>query len=240
MIVTIHQPQYLTWLGFFNKCAYSDMLVLLDDVQFQKNGFQNRTQIKTTTGWQYLTVPVSYSHPAMISEVRTALNVDWQKKHWKALVQNYQKAPYFQYYEDKIKPLFENSFDRLEELTIRSIEIIFDILDIDTQIIKSSSIKASGDSSDRLVNICKALKADIYLSGIGGKKYLEEDKFNSAGIHIIYQDYKHPLYEQQFMNVIFQPNMSVIDLLFNCGKSSKDIMLSGYKLPETKVDLNVS
>jgi len=232
MIVTIHQPQYLTWLGFFNKCACSDIFVLLDDVQFQKNGFQNRTQIKTATGWQYLTVPVSYSHPARISEVRTALNTDWQKKHWKALVQNYQKAPYFRNYEDRIRPLFENRFDKLEELTARSIEIIFGILGIDTRIIKSSSIKAPGDSSDRLVNICKSLKADIYLSGIGGKKYLEEDKFKNSGIQVIYQDYKHPVYEQQFENTTFQPNMSVIDLIFNCGEKSRDIMLSGYSLQE--------
>jgi hypothetical protein len=88
MIVTIHQPQYLTWLGFFNKCACSDILVLLDDVQFQKNGFQNRTKIKTDTGWQWLTVPVSYSHPAIISEVKTGLNSNWQKKQCKALIQN--------------------------------------------------------------------------------------------------------------------------------------------------------
>ena len=232
MIVTIHQPQYLTWCGFFNKCACSDMAVLLDDVQFQKNGFQNRTKIKTATGWQYLTVPVSYNHPARISEVRISSNVDWQKKHWKALLQNYQKAPYFHNYEDKIKPLFENRFDRLEELVDKSIRIIFDILRIDVPVVKSSSIEAPGDRSDRLVNICKALKADTYLSGIGGKNYLEEDKFNDAGIHVIYQDYKHPVYEQQFKEGPFQPNMSALDLIFNCGEKSRDIVLSGYKLPE--------
>lgn len=232
MIVTIHQPQYLTWLGFFNKCACSDKVALLDDVQFQKNGFQNRTKIKTATGWQWLTVPVSYNHLAKISEVNIGSNPDWQKKQWKAIAQNYQKAPFFSEYEHKIRPLFENKFGGLEDLSSKSIEIIFDILGINIQVVKSSSIKAPGDRSDRLVNICKALKADTYLSGIGGKKYLEEDKFNSVGIHIIYQDYRHPVYEQQFQEVFFQPNMSVIDLIFNCGEKSKDIILSGYQLPE--------
>lgn len=232
MIVTIHQPQYLTWLGFFNKCACSDKVVLLDDVQFQKNGFQNRTKIKTATGWQWLTVPVSYDHPAKISEVKIDSNPDWQKKQWKAIAQNYQKAPFFSQYEHKIRPLFENKFDGLEDLSSKSIEIIFDILGINIPVVKSSCINAPGDKSDRLVNICKALKADTYLSGIGGKKYLKEDKFNSAGIHIIYQDYKHPVYEQQFKDVLFQPNMSAIDLIFNCGEKSRDIILSGYELPE--------
>ena len=231
MIVTIHQPQYLTWAGFFNKCAYSDILVLLDDVQFQKNGFQNRTKIKTATGWQWLTVPVSYNHPAMISEVNACSKIDWQKKQWKALVQNYQKAPYFSMYAEDMKVLFDSHFDKLYEVDTRSIEIIFRILKIDTRVIKSSSIDVVGSRTDRLVNICLSLKADTYLSGIGGKKYLDEDKFNATGINVTYQDYTHPIYEQQFKEVGFQPNMSIIDLIFNCGEKSKDIMFSGYCLP---------
>lgn len=236
MIIAIHQPQYLSWLGYFNKYLLTDMFILLDNVQFQRNGFQNRTRIKGDNGAQWLTVPVSYDFPSKIFDVKVNNLVNWQEKQWKTIVQNYRKANYFRKYSNEIESIFKSSFDNLVDLIVVSNDILLRLLKIDIPVVRASSLDVSGAKTDLLLSICRRVSADAYLSGIGGKEYMEEDKFVEAGIKVIYQNYKHPIYDQLHAEKPFEPNMSILDLLFNCGEKSCDIIRSGYQVNKGVID----
>jgi hypothetical protein len=226
MRVAIHQPQYLPWLGYFHKMMMSDVFVFLDDVQFKKNEFQNRNRIKTAEGASWLTVPVIHHFPQLISEVEINNRRDWRKKHLRTLDMNYRKAPYF----DNFFPLFASGLTRdweyLSPLNIYSIEKISKALGIKKRFIKSSELAPlENGATDRLIDICRKLGADTYISGAGGRSYLELGKFDEAGIKVQFQEFNHPVYPQLYGK--FEPYLSVVDLLFNCGEKSGKIILEG-------------
>ncbi len=225
MIITIHQPEYLPWLGFFDRIQKSDQLVLLDDVGYQKNGFINRNKIKTAKGWQWITVPVLGRSPNQkINEVLIDNNQDWKSGHWKAMDFNYSKAPYFKKYADFFNELFKKEWLKIADLDAYLIKNIASFLGFKTKIIASSSLKTAGLKTERLVNICKEFDADTYLSGPGGRNYMDLEQFEKENIKVVFQDFNHPGYKQQFASQGFLPNLSVIDLLFNCGEKSRDII----------------
>lgn len=227
MICAIHQPQYLPWLGYFDKMRRSDVFVLLDDVQYKKNEWQNRNKIKTPQGWQWLTVPVHHTFGEKINEVLINNATNWGKKHLHALVVNYSGAFYSKDYKDFFEGVYNKQWKYLCELNIYLIKKLSAFLGIKTRLIKSSELQVEGQKTERLVHICKKLKADTYLSGKGAREYLELNLFKSKNIKVIFQDFKHPVYPQMRWRNFgdnFQPNMSVIDLLFNCGKESLKIL----------------
>jgi len=219
-----HQPQYLPWLGFFDKLAQADVFVLLDNVQFKKNEWQNRNRIKGPSGPQWLTVPVSHKFPQTIAEVEVRESEPWRRKHQRALESNYGKASHF----SEEMPLFADALERpwthLAPLNIELIRGIAARLEITTEIVLGSDIEACPDPTLRLVDLCRELGADAYLSGAGGD-YLEQERFAEAGIELRFQGYEHPTYEQ--LHGEFAPHMSVVDLLMNCGKDSFSIIRSG-------------
>lgn len=216
MIITIHQPEYLPWIGFFDRVSKADIFVILDDVQYQKNGFINRNKIKTSQGWQWLTVPVKERESMKkINEVEINNQIDWRQNHWKSLLYNYNKAPCFKKYSDFFEENYKKKWDSLADLDIYLIENIMDMLGIKTETKISSLLNIKGEATDRLVNMCKMLGVDTYLSGPGGKEYMDLDKFKKQNINVIFQEFTHPIYVQQFGEFI--PNLSIIDLLFNQG-----------------------
>ena len=216
MIVAVHQPQYLPWLGYFDKIHQADIFCYLDSVQYKKNDWQNRNRIKTSQGWQWLTVPVRYQFPEKICEVKINPTVKWQKKHLQALVTNYRRAPFFKQYIDVYEQVYSEEWEHVSELNIDFIERLKDSLGLGQKpAIKSSQLKLREDPTDRLIDICKALKADTYMSGQDGIKYMDLGRFKENGIKVIIQDFKHPVYPQMFKG--FESHMSVVDLLFNCG-----------------------
>lgn len=224
MTIVIHQPEYLPWLGFFDKIDKCDLFVVLDNVQFQK-GFINRNKIKTPTNWQWLTVPIIHKfHRRKIQEVRIDNEIDWQENHFKALIHNYSKAPYFKEYTDFFKDVYQRDWELLAELDIFLIKETMNILGLDLPIKKASSLKVKGKTTELLINICKKVGADTYLSGEGGKRYMDMERFQEEDIKVIFQDFKHPIYPQLFEEKEFIPNLSVVDLLFNCGEKSLDII----------------
>jgi len=224
--VTIHQPEYLPWLGFFDRIYKADVFVILDDVQYQKGGFINRNKIKTSQGWQWFTVPVKERESLrQINRMEINNQTDWNKTHWNTLFFNYNKAPYFKEYNDFFKSVFEKKWELIAELDIYLIENILNMLGLKKQIERSSLMEVSGKTTDRLINICKKLRADTYLSGPGGEKYIEMEKFKRENINIIFQDFVHPTYPQLFKKQGFLSHLSIIDLLFNCGPESLDIIL---------------
>jgi hypothetical protein len=218
-VVAIHQPQYLPWLGYFHKVARCDVFCLLDTVQYKKNEFQNRNRIKTAQGWQWLTVPVTYRFPQRINEVGVNQTVDWQRKHLEALKTNYSKAPFFDTYYASFQEFYQKSYEMVVEVNVASIKLLMGLLGLERELVLASSLQLEAeDPTFRLVEICRNLGGDSYLSGRDGGKYMDVDIFASSQIDIIYQDFKHPQYPQCYGP--FEPNMSVVDLLFNRGSES--------------------
>lgn len=223
MIVAIHQPQYLPWLGYFDKIRQADIFCYLDSVQYKKNDWQNRNRIKTSQGWQWLTVPVRFQFPEKICEVKINPMVNWRKKHLQALVTNYRRAPYFEKYMGIYEQIYSQDWVSVSELNIHCIERTADALGLSQKpAVKSSQLELREDPTDRLIDICKEVKADTYLAGQDGMKYMDLERFKENGIGVIIQDFKHPVYPQMFND--FQSHMSVVDLLFNCGPESLNII----------------
>jgi len=225
MIVSIHQPQYLPWLGYFEKIDRSDIFVLLDDVQFKKNEWQNRNKIKTSKGWQWITVPVIHKFPQEIKKAKINNDIDWQRQHLNSLIINYNKAPYFGDYIDFFKSVYCKKWVYLSDLNIHIIKNFVRVLGIKTKLVTSSRLKQPDRATQHLINICKTLGASTYLSGEGGRVYLEIEKFKKHGIEVIFQDFRHPTYNQLYSKEQgFIENLSIVDLLFNHGPQSLSII----------------
>jgi hypothetical protein len=225
VIIAVHQPQYLPWLGYFDKINRADVFVLLDTVQFKKNEWQNRNKIKTAQGWQWLTVPVKYRYPQLINEVVINPTVKWQEKHRKAILTNYARAPHNDYLEEFFEGIFSHSWQFISELNADAVRSLVKVLRIDTALFTASELgKFPQDPDERLIAITKHFGADTYLAGTGGRKYMDMDKYEKNGIKVIFQDYSHPVYDQLFGD--FEPHMSVIDLILNHGSKSRTILAS--------------
>jgi len=223
MIVSIHQPQYLPWLGYFDKVDKADAFVLLDNVQFKKNEVQNRNKIKTAAGEQWLTVPVMYQFPQLINEVEINNRERWQHKQQQALISNYKKAPHWSVLEAFFTDLFQSKWQTISQLNIHAVKKLVEILGITTPLhIASEMAQFPEDADERLIAITKHLGADTYLAGSGGRNYMDVDKYERNSIKVLFQDYKHPVYNQLFGD--FLPYMSVIDLIFNHGDESLRIL----------------
>jgi len=223
MIVAVHQPQYLPWLGYFDKMRQADVFCFLDNVQYKKNDWQNRNRIKTAQGWQWLTVPVHYRFPQKINEVQINNTVQWQNKHLRALVSNYQRAPYFKEHAAIFEQVYSETWKFLTDLNIFLTERLRDALHLEQKTtIRASRLELREDPTDRLIDVCRAVGADAYLSGADGVKYMDLERFQANGIDVVIQDFKNPVYPQLFKD--FQPQMSVVDLLFNCGPQSLEII----------------
>ena len=224
MIVAIHQPQYIPWLGYFNKMIASDVFCYLNNVQYKKNEWQNRNRIKTARNWQWLTVPVQYRFPQKINEVTINNTVSWKRKHLQALITNYNKAPFFREYIGFFEDVYSKDWELLSDLNIYFIKQIYRMLNLQQKpTVLASDLDLSDDPTDRLINICQALGGDTYLSGPDGIKYMNLERFKKREVKGIVQNFKHPVYPQLFGD--FQSHLSIVDLLFNCGpKSIEKIM----------------
>lgn len=226
MILTAHQPVYLPWLGLFHKIALADKFVFFDEVQYLPKDWMNRNKIKTPSGDIWLTVPVLRKGYREIktNEIEINNSVDWQRKHLRSIFINYKKAPYF----DKYASFFEEAYNRkwhyLAELNEYMLRWFLEELKIRVEFLKASDLNFHGTKSDLVLDMCKQLGADVYIFGSLGRDYAKVDDFTREGINIVFQDYKHPIYPQVYGNFI--PHLSIIDLLFNCGPSSYDIIMS--------------
>ena len=225
MDISLHQPQYLPWISYFAKIEQSDLFIFLDSVNFQKNGLQNRNQIKTQLGREWLTVPVRHRFGQKINEVEIVSSSNWRRKHWEKIQHSYRKTEYFKTYEKEISAIFSNEWLELSKLNIYCIELFLELLQIDTNTLKSSQMNVTGQNSDLVLNLCKEVGASRYISGLGGKEYLKERDFEDAGIEILYQaPFLPEEYPQAFPEVGFFCDISVIDILFNCGDAWRDYL----------------
>jgi len=217
MIVSIHQSQYLPWPAYFKKIAQSDIFVVMDDVQYQKNGVQNRNKVRNKSGDFWLTIPVSGSLDDMIKDKKIA-DKKWKKKHFQSLSQAYAKAPYWGDYSDFFHKLYQSEICLLHEVNNAFMTYILEQLDIKTNMVLMSEIECQGEKSALVLDICSTLGATTYLSGTGSKTYLNEAAFIENGIKIEYMESVNPEYTQ--VHGEFIPDLSILDMIFNVDKKT--------------------
>lgn len=224
-VAAIHQPNYLPWLGYFYKIINCDVFVFLDSVQYTKNSFINRNKIKTPQGAIWLTVDVlaKGKYGQSIRETKINNSVLWQEKHWKSLCQNYARALHIDTYRGYLEGIYLQPWEYLADLNEMLVRACCKALGIShVEFIRASDLNVSGEGTELLINICKRAGADTYLSGFGGADYMDEDSFRKSDIKLKYYDFKHPAYRQLWGEFI--PNLSIIDLLFNEGERSLQIL----------------
>lgn len=225
MICTVHQPNYLPYLGFFEKAYRSDIFILYDTTQFKKNDWQNRNKICTKDGWQWISVPVLHNFGQKIYEVNIKDAGRSLEKNWRSLKVNYGRAPYFKQYSPGFEEIYFSGIENLSELNCRIIIKAAEYLGIDTKFIRSSELpRIETVSTQALIDLTKLAGAETYISGGEGVNYLDMDLWNSTGLKILFQKYHHPVY-RQFNSQVFQPYMNFLDLLFNCGDKSLEILI---------------
>ena len=229
MRVTIHQPNYFPYPGLFHKLSLSDVFVILDDVQFQFD-ITNRNKIITKDGtWERIVVPVKKNQThKKIKDVEINNEILWSENTYNKLFESYSTANFFNLYSDYFKDLFKKRWELLFELNFHTLEKMIEFLGIKIEILRESELDVNGESTERLVNICETLNSDSYVSGIGGKNYLNEKLFGDKNIKLEYQNYRHIPY-QQIHSKDFIPDLSIIDLISNLGEQSLDLIKKSRK-----------
>lgn len=219
MKITIHQPEHLPWLGFFHKICRADQIVLLDNVQFSKNSFQNRNRIIGSDGPMWLAVPILIKgHTSkIINEMEIVSQSTWKKKYIRTIEQVYGRHPHFHLLSEGLIPLIEQDWELLVDLNVAIIQWFLKWLGHEKPIHFASSLDVSGSKTELLLQICRDLKATSYLSGPSGRDYLKEDLFQEAGIDVTYHEFGHPVYPQ-LGNKDFVSHLSAIDLMANLGE----------------------
>jgi hypothetical protein len=228
MNVTIMQPAYLPWLGFFDRVAKSDLLIVLDDVGMDRNSktkYANRNRVRTPAGSIWLTVPLlKTGRDAPLNSIEIDNTQRWQEKHWRSIEANYARAACFAQFAELLRPFYSKPRKLLSDLDDEIMRALFAALGIRTPWRRSSSVEHEGAGTELILNLCRSAGATRYISGPFGRGYLDRQAFAAADIQLVFHDYPHPKYPQVFAG--FEPYMSVIDLLFNHGEKSLTILRS--------------
>lgn len=223
--VAILQSNYIPWKGYFDMIAAVDEFILYDDMQYTRRDWRNRNQIKTPQGVQWLTVPVVVKGKYLQKIRETEIEgTDWAKTHWKALTQNYRRAPHFAEIADWLEPLYlQSSYDHLSPLNRSLLVAVCAYLRIPTVISTSSDYTLSPGRTERLVDLCVQTGATQYVSGPAARSYIDESVFRARGIQLSWFDYSgYPEHPQLWGD--FTHGVSILDLLFNCGRDAKRYM----------------
>ncbi len=230
MILTGHQPNYLPYPGYFEKILQADLFLVVDTVQFVKRGpfgwiHRNRIHAPNSQGWSWLTVPVLTHgrYYQSIQETRIDNRLPWRRKHWGTIQERYRRTEGFAEYASLFAEIYHRNWDSLSELNQTLIREILAILDIRTPVRRLSELSARGQSSELIINFCRELGAHVYLSGIHGRDYLNQQAFEQAGIQLAFQEFHCPEYRQPG-NGPFLPNLSIIDMLMCCGRQTRDFL----------------
>ncbi len=221
MKAAIHQLNYFPWMGYFNKMASCDTFVLLDEVQLTDSSTMQRNRILNKNGdpsWLTVAFEKKDYLKKPFDEILLNPSVDWQLRQKNLIVDTYKKLPFFNEVWNRISPVFEQNFEKLIDVNKTALNILVDLLEIETEIVYQSSLEydRSCQKNDLLIEILKCVNADTYLSGIGAKKYMDPAEYKEVGISVEYQDFQHPEYKQ-FYSQEFVPGLSILDVLFNCG-----------------------
>ena len=228
MILTAHQPLYLPYLGHFEKISQSDVFVYMDTLSYSKWNWISRNKIRVGygEGWIWLAVPVLTNghHNQKINEVKIDNSQKWKKKHLKSIEMSYSKAPYYKKYIEFFKEVYSKEWVYVSDLNECFLRFFIKELGIQVKFIKASELEfdLDGVKSNRVLDLCKKMKCDVFIFGKDGKIYADVEDFNKSNIKTVFQNYEHPEYSQ--IHGEFIPYMSIIDLLFNCGDNSLKIL----------------
>lgn len=226
MILTAHQPVYLPWLGLFHKMYLAEHFCLFDIAQYQTKDYNNRNKIKTASGDLWLSVPVESSDhfQKRVCDIRI-INNGWRRKHSKSIQLNYSKAPFYKDYFDPLVAIIQADHVFLSDLNLEMLCFLMGALGFYRPITRASDYEFAGTKSDLVLDMCVKLGASTYIFGAQGRNYADVASFEGRAIQVVFQHYVHPTYRQQYG--AFVPYLSVIDLLFNEGPKSLDILLGG-------------
>lgn len=215
MICSIHQPNYIPYIGIFYKMSRSDVFCYLDDAQFSNNGMHNYNSILTSNGVCRLKATVEYRFGDSINKVRTKNDSKWKENHLKTLRMNYAKAPYFHEVFPKFESLLMQDYPSLASMNEEISTWIASEFGFRTMFVRSSDLSINTLREERVIDICKAVGADVYYSGHGAKSYQDEKDFEKEGISLVYTDYVPVKYHQMWGKE--EENLSVLDYVFNMG-----------------------
>jgi hypothetical protein len=230
VIVSINQPAYLPWLGYFHRIAVSDLHVVLDHVQFEKNSFTNRNKLRIGSTSAWLTVPLRTKGrfgDLAINEVEIADDGRWAAKHLATIRQGYARAPFFADHEASLESIYCRRWRRLIDLVDELTSYQLMSFGIDKATLRSSELAVGGHKEELVLNICRQVGATTYLSGSLGRQYLREEPFREAGIEVLYHEYAYPEYRQVHQG--FVPHLAALDMLLNCGPGSLAVMCEGQE-----------
>ena len=226
MIIAANQPYFAPYAGFFYKASLCDNLVILDDVQFPRGTtWITRNRFKNDQGTLWLTIPVWKKGLGLqkIGTVRICHEGQWARKHLESLKHAYHNAPFFDQHLPFLKKLFTTDYEKIIDLNLEITRYIFDILELDTCLMKQSDLGVSGKGDRLLVNICKHLGATVFVAQGAAKKYIDGGLITRAGVTINYFSPPNLIYPQLWGDHI--ANLSIFDLIFNCGPKARDILL---------------
>lgn len=226
-VVVIHQPDFASYLGFYHRFLNADMYIALDHVQFvngSSRAWTHRDKIKTAQGEKWLTLSVKNApRDTAINQIELSVDTDWRQDNLHLLKQNYRNAPFYDELMPEIDRLYARPVQLLRDFNMASIEMLMDMLAVRIPWVWSSSLEPVGAKNELLVNLLKKVSATHYLSGVGARDYFQPEHFVQAGIEVIWQDFAHPVYAQQFGE--FVPHLSALDMLFNHGiMASREIL----------------
>ncbi len=230
MRVTIHQPQFLPWLGYLDKIDQADLFVVLDNVQFKKNEWQNRNRIRTAQGWQWITVPVLHRFGQRVNEVEINGTTNWRAQHLRALEIHYARARYGDRYVKELRDLYETPWTNLSDLNLAVLRWLMEAFQITTPVRLASGYELRNDPTDRLVDICRAVGAQTYLCGPGAEAYMDKPRFLASGVTLEMQYFHHPAYNQCYDP--FMPSLSALDLLCCHGPEAGTILRQARQIAE--------
>ena len=221
MLVAIHQPHYLPWLGYLEKMAAADLFIVLDHVQFERGNYQNRTQVRINGAAHWLTEPVvQRSQKERIDEKLIDTRQEWETTHYETLRRAYGSAAI-----TPLRAIYETPWERLVDLNDAMLQFLRGAFCIDTPLVRGSELGVGGAKSELVLNLCKAVGADALLVGLGGSRhYLDRAAFAAAGVELVFQQFNHPVYPQRG-NGAFIPGLSAVDFLFN-KKTKEELALA--------------
>ena len=230
MKVAIHQPHFLPWLGYLHRMAQVDLFVLLDHVQFERRNYQNRTMIRMNGEGRWLSVPVvQHSQKERIVDKEVDNRLDgskwWSPNAFSTLRHAYRESRHFGAYAGELKRIFDARWHRLVDLNQAALDFLRDALGVRTRLARSSELAVEGARADLILNVCRAVGARTLLAGFGGSRgYLNAEVFAAHGIQVDYHRFEHPVYPQCGPQP-FIKGLSSIDMLFNCGAQSGELLL---------------
>jgi hypothetical protein len=233
------QPAYLPWLGYFHRISLSDLFIVLDHVQIDKSsktGFAHRNKVRTKDGWTWLTIPLKTKGQhgnLLLDQIEIDNEQGWARKHWMTIRTSYGKAPFFREHGPAFEALFARPWPRLIDISRETLEYQLKAFGIGTPVRFSSDMQVPGANDELIVNLCRAAGATAYISGPFGRDYLSAGAFEEAGIELVFHDYHHPEYPQLYQP--FEKYMAAIDLLFNRGPQSMDVIREGNSAIEEQL-----